>query len=100
MVVFDWCGYWFEIRERSAALLPEAGVYVFVKKIHDGWEPIYVGQTGDSSNPLPDRKLRRLAFQMGATHVHTKYVAQKDRRDAIEQALTRNLSLLPNRANQ
>ncbi len=63
------------------------GVYIF--SYHDGayWRPLYVGETDDFSQRLPNHERWGDAQKAGATHIHVRVEAQEASRVDLEQKL-------------
>ena len=62
--------YWIYPIETTWA--EKAGNYIFAKKLSNGnWTPIYIGETGDLRDRLPNHEKLPCATRNGATHIHT-----------------------------
>lgn len=92
----DWPGksgktytYWFIPGDiDSPSLKAVAGNYMFVKKLPDGWVPVYIGQSGDLNERHSDHPEVPCVKRNGGTHLmaHTT-PGGKDARLAEEKDL-------------
>lgn len=68
-----------------------AGLYVFSYLAKDGWFPLYVGQTDNFSNRLPNHERKSEAIRRGATHILAVRVPLAAKRDTLERLLIQHL---------
>ena len=90
----DWRGhagtyrYWFLERWSNASdIKREAGNYMFVKRVSNGWVPVYIGIADDLSDRLPCHERWAEAQLHGATHVMGHTQSDRARREAEEKDL-------------
>lgn len=73
------------------------GIYIFAKKTDDThWDAVYIGQTDDFSDRLPNHEKWNSALRIGATHIHILVVQQEADRDQIEELLIQHLQPILN----
>lgn len=91
----NWLGYEFEVHDAydvSYDWNAVGGLYVFAGKGRFpggalGWKALYVGQTQDFSDRLPNHEKWRAAEKLGATHIHAMVEESAVRRLEIEEIL-------------
>ena len=67
-----------------------AANYVYAKlSLHRTWVPVYIGQTGDLRERLPDHEKRPCAIRQGATHIHAHRSGDEHERRVEEADLIR-----------
>lgn len=77
----------FYVYEYDTTWNEEAGLYIFAYQTQQSWTALYVGQTDNFSNRLPNHERWEEAVQLGATHVHTVVVSLQTDRDQLEKRL-------------
>ena len=74
--------YKYEVYPIGTELTAVPGNYIFAKQIDIGWEPLYVGETGDLYNRLPNHEKLPCVNANGGTHVHVRFNSnEQSRRD-------------------
>ena len=81
----------FSIYDKNEGWNHVAGLYIFAYKTATGWKAVYVGQTDDFADRLPDHERINEAGRLGATHIHAKSVDSQAERNRLEVALIQNL---------
>lgn len=81
----------FHVYNSNTNWLKAGGLYIFSYLAENGWFPLYVGQTEDFSNRLPNHERLNEAVQRGATHIHAVQVPQAAKRDELERFLIQHL---------
>lgn len=83
--------YWFMSNPSSASSIKaEAGNYMFVKPVSNGWVPIYVGIADDLQGRIPGHERWKEAAELGATKVMAHTQANRAKREAEEKALIKH----------
>ena len=47
-----------------------SGNYIFARRVEGGWRAVYIGQSGDLADRIPDHEVWDCARRNGATHIH------------------------------
>jgi excinuclease UvrABC nuclease subunit len=88
MDTVNWGGHEFNIFAKAAAWNEVAGVYIFAGLSSSlEWVAIYIGQTDNFRNRIPQHEQWSPAMLLGATHVHAMVVPQEATRLQIERLL-------------
>ena len=61
--------YWFSSEIENPSMKSESGNYMFVKKISDGWIPVYIGETGDLDERLTNHPELPCVRKNGGSHL-------------------------------
>lgn len=77
----------FEIYDRHEGWNHVPGLYILACRSEGSWYALYIGQTDDFAERLPEHERLDEALQKGATHIHTKVVHQQARRNEWEKSL-------------
>ena len=46
------------------------GNYIFAKQVPGGWQPLYIGETGNLADRMPNHEKWPCVRREGATHIH------------------------------
>ena len=80
--------YTFLASDGAANWVPLGGRDMFCGvNVQNCWVPHYIGQAESLAVRLPTHERWKEAEMLGATHVHTMVVPERDKRDAIEHEL-------------
>ena len=83
-----WLGHEFSVHPHGDSWLSVAGLYIFAAKNLAGqWLPLCIGQAASLAERIPTHERWQEAVRLGATHVHASVVAQKAKRDSLEDQL-------------
>lgn len=77
------------IYESDTTWAERSGLYVFVIPGEGCWHPLYIGETDNFKNRLPNHERWEEAALRGATHVHAVVVPQEATRRDLEERLIR-----------
>lgn len=77
----------FQVLDLQAQWNPVPGIYIFCKVENGIWHPLYIGQTDNFSDRLPNHERRQEAIRSGASHIHARVVQNAAERDQIEKIL-------------
>ena len=87
-IIWTWVDFYDDVRPHSP-LVGRTPNEVY----HDLWQALYIGQTGDLSDRLPNHEEWPAAVALGATHVHLRGIPNRGRREKLERRLIRTYQL-------
>jgi excinuclease UvrABC nuclease subunit len=83
-----WLNWEFEVAEHGANWAQIGGIYIFAGvNAQNQWVALYIGQTDNFRNRIPQHDQWSQAVRLGASHVHAMVEQREDVREAIEKAL-------------
>ena len=78
----------FEVYSPNVSWNSVGGIYIFTYlQANNYWKPLYIGQTEDFSQRIPNHERWAEAVRRGATHIHVKVVSHASTRDVLELML-------------
>jgi hypothetical protein len=83
----NWGRYPFEVCNKNGLWRRAAGLYIFAGVSDGRWRALYIGQTENFSDRIPDHERWDEAVRLGATHVHARLEANALHRATIEREL-------------
>lgn len=81
----------FDIYDLNTTWNRVAGVYIFTYFNGQNWFPLYVGQTDNFADRIPNHERMKEALHNGMTNIHARVVPHASDRLELEQTLIQYL---------